>query len=118
MKAEEKKLLKRFRELSETDKQSLLKFAAFLQSDNSEEKTETISEPVLIAAKDGESVVGALKRLSASYPMLDKAIMLNQTSTLMTQHIMQGRHKVEVILELETVFAENYKKMKSGIQNQ
>jgi len=107
MKPVEKKLLNIYRKLDDEDKQTLEKFAAFLQS-NTDEKNTPTPEPVLIEPKQEETVVGALKRLSASYPMLDKSIMLNQTSTLMTQHVMQGRAKEEIIPELESVFSEQY----------
>ncbi len=113
MKPVEKKLLNHYRKLNDTDKQMLEKFAAFL-CDNAEANEEPVAEAVLIAAKPDESVVGALKRLSASYPMLDKPVMLNQTSSLMTQHIMQGREKAEVITELESVFAEQYRILKES----
>ncbi len=55
-----------------------------------------------------ESVVGAIKRLRTTYPMLDARKMLNQTSDLMTQHIMQGREATAVIDDLEMVFRTNY----------
>ena len=112
MKPAEKQLLSTYRKLGDTDKQALEKFATFLQT-NSVEESKPLPEPVLVEPKPNESVVGALKRLSGSYPMLDKSIMLNKTSSLMTQHIMQGRAKQEVILELELVFAEQYKALKN-----
>ena len=111
MKPEEKKLLNIYRKLSDTDQHVLEKFASFLRS-NTEEKQEPLPEPALVPAKPNETVVGALKRLSASYPMLEKSIMLNKTSTLMTQHIMQGRAKEEVILELELVFSDQFQELK------
>jgi hypothetical protein len=40
--------------------------------------------------------------------MVDRAKMLNETSTLMTQHIMHGRDAVEVINELEIMFRTRY----------
>lgn len=116
MKPVEKKLLNNYRKLNEADKQALEKFAAFLTA-NASEKTVPVAEVVLIEAKPNESVVAGLKRLSASYPMLDKSIMLNQTSSLMTQHIMQGREKTEVIAELELVFAEQYRVLKESVKN-
>lgn len=112
MKPVEKKLLNNYRKLNDEDKQSLEKFASFLLA-NSTEEAEPLAEAVMIKAKPDESVVAALKRLSASYPMLDKSIMLNETSSLMTQHIMQGREKTEVIAELEAVFAEQYLVLKN-----
>lgn len=112
MKPAEKKLLNVYRKLSDADKQAIEKFAAFLQV-NSEEADEPLAEPVLTQPKPNETVVGALKRLSASYPMLDKSIMLNETSSLMTQHVMQGRSKEEVIPELEVVFSQQYLVLKN-----
>jgi len=111
MKLVEKKLLNAYRKLNDADKQTLSKFAAFLEN-NSEVESQPLAIPVLVQAKPDETVVGALKRLSTSYPMLDKSIMLNKTSTLMTQHIIHGREKAQVIPELELVFAEQYDELK------
>lgn len=110
MKPQEKKLLNLFRNLSEKNRQTVLDFAEFLGSRN-EVRDEVIAEPVLIAAKEDETVVGALKRLSNSYPMLDKSKMLNDTSVLVAQHVVQGRKKQEVIRELEEVFAQHYQRL-------
>jgi hypothetical protein len=52
----------------------------------------------------------ALKRLSATYPMLDRKKLLDATSTLVMQHLVVGRGKVEVIDELEIVFRREYEK--------
>jgi len=112
MKADEKKLLQFYRNLVDDNKQTLLKFAEFLAQNQSTELDEQLPEPVLISPKENETVVGALKRLSASYPMLDKAKMLNETSTLMTQHVMHGRDKQEVISELEVLFETQYALLK------
>jgi hypothetical protein len=38
-----------------------------------------------------ESVVAAIKRLSKTYEMLDRGPMLNETSALMSAHVLQGR---------------------------
>ena len=43
--------------------------------------------------------------------MLDKAAMLNETSMLMTQHIMHGRAAADVIDELEDLFEQQYRKL-------
>jgi hypothetical protein len=42
--------------------------------------------------------------------MLDKAKLLNETSALMAQHVMQGRPAEEVIDELEIVFEMHYRR--------
>ena len=110
MKSEEKKIASLYRNLSESDRQSLMAFAEFLNS-RSVVVDEPVGEPLEIAAKDNESVVGALKRLAKMYPMLDKSKMLNDTSVLVSQHVIQGRAKVEVIKDLEDMFKEYYQRL-------
>jgi hypothetical protein len=111
MNKNEKQLLKHFRDLNDENKNALMRFAEFL-SQQVDTQAVLIEEPAVIEPKAGETVVGALKRLSASYFMLDKATMLNETSSIMAQHIMQGREKAEVIEELEVLFKTTYEKLK------
>ena len=61
-----------------------------------------------------ESVVQAVKRLSETYPMLDKGKMLGETADLVAQHIVQGRDAAEVIDELERVFRRFYDELMAG----
>ena len=70
-----------------------------------------IPAPLDIPRPAEESVVKAVKRLRATYPMLDARKLLNQTSDLMTQHVMQGREKTEVIEELEILFRSHYQQL-------
>lgn len=105
-----KRLLKLFRELSEEQQRTLLSFAEFLASQG-EQAPREIPEPEAIPRPEGESVVKAMKRLSATYHMLDKSKLLNETSALMAQHVMQGRPAEEVIDELEVVFEMHYKRV-------
>ena len=96
-----------FKKLSSQQQQTLLEFAEFLS-------TQIVKESLVkakpIPRPSDESVIAAIKRLSESYPMLDKAVMLDKTSILMTEHIMQGRDKTEVIDELETIFLNYYER--------
>ena len=69
-------------------------------------------KPEAIARPEGEKVVAAVKRLSKTYYMLDKKQMLGATSDLVTQHLLQGRDAVDVIDELESLFAQHYRKLK------
>lgn len=112
----EKKLLQQFRKLSEQQQKTLQDFAEFLVSreDSLEETPVKTQEPVAIPRPREESVVKAIKRLTATYPMLEKQKVLNQTSSLMAQHIMQGRPAVEVIDELEIIFKTQYEKITSA----
>lgn len=53
--------------------------------------------------------MGAIRRLSESYSMIDKSLLLTETSSLMTAHLMHGRDASDVIDELEVLFAEKHK---------
>lgn len=110
MTSEKQQLQRIFNQLPYEQQQTLLAFAQFLDSS-------VVKEPPLPAKplprQPNESVIAAIKRLAQSYPMLEKAKMLDETSRLMSEHIMQGRDKVEVINELEVVFLQYYKKFQS-----
>ncbi|WP_232199433.1 Crp/Fnr family transcriptional regulator [Thioalkalivibrio thiocyanodenitrificans] len=108
--AQGKELLRLFRDLPEEHRRTLLAFARFLAAEDVATPAE-IPEPEHIPRPDEESVVRAMKRLSASYHMLDKSKLLNETSALMAQHVMQGRPAQEVIDELEAVFEAHYRQM-------
>lgn len=107
MKQTEKKLLNFFRQLATEDAHSLLSYAEFLAARRVPEATEPLAVKHIERPAE-ESVIAAIKRLSASYPMLDKDKMLTETSSLMAQHIVQGRAADEVIDELELVFERHY----------
>ncbi|WP_019571184.1 hypothetical protein [Thioalkalivibrio sp. ALMg3] len=96
--------------LSTEDQASLLKFARFLEQESPAPAPEPVPEPEPIPRPESESVIKAMRRLSATYPMLDRSKLLNETSALMGQHVMQGRPAVEVIDELEGVFRAHYEK--------
>lgn len=105
--ADREKLLKCYDSLSSEDRSTLLKFARFLALDETDEdgaEAPLVLEPTRIPKPDNETVVGAIKRLSASYHMLDKSDLLTETSSLMTAHIMHGRKAEDVIEELEALF--------------
>jgi hypothetical protein len=113
VKSAEKKLLALFGQLDSSGQETLLAFAEFLVERGKAEQhvQESISEPDLIPRPENESVVAAIKRLSASYPMLDTPQLLNETSALMTKHVMQGMSANEVIDELEALFSRFYNEM-------
>lgn len=103
----DKKLLKMFRAMDSGSQEHLLSFAEYLAS-KSQAIEQDMGEPLLIAGADDESVIQAIKRLSQCYPMLEKSRLLNDTSALMTQHMLQGRERDDVISELEEIFANHY----------
>ena len=106
-----KRLIRLFERLSDRDRKTVLDFAEFLAA-RADDKPPGILEPKPIPRPAQESVVKAVQRLSASYFMLDKAELLNETSNLMAQHIMQGRATSEVIDELEVIFKKHYQKLR------
>ncbi|MEJ2686919.1 MAG: Crp/Fnr family transcriptional regulator [Gammaproteobacteria bacterium] len=123
----EERLVGLFRTLGAGDQATLLAFAEFLSSrsiglgstapapgdTDTAVQERTLPEPEPIPRPESESVVAAVKRLSRTYHMIEKRHMLNETSALVAQHVMQGRDAVEVIDELELVFQRRYEALKS-----
>lgn len=110
MKKSTKKLLAAYRQLPDEAAQQLLDFAEFLASRHTHQGSEALEIPLpeKIIRPDKESVVVAVKRLSATYPMINKDKLLDQTSSLVSQNMLQGRDTVEVIDELEIIFKKHY----------
>ncbi len=106
---DERRLLKLFRRLAPADRATLLAFAAFL-GERAEPATGggAPREPRHRPRPERETVVGAIKRLSLTYEMLDRGPMLEETSALMSAHVLQGRAAAEVIDEIEALFARRY----------
>lgn len=103
-----KNLLDIFEYLPDHDQQTLLDFAEFLKSRAPAVKSLMI-EVVDIARPDSESVIAAIKRLTETYPMIDRSSMFSDTSDLMMQHTLNGRSAVDVIDEMEILFARKLK---------
>jgi hypothetical protein len=105
-----RRLIKCLAQLSAADRDTLLAFADFLvQRTHSEPSPKSqFCAPVLLPRPSQETVIGALKRLSQTYPMLERNTLLNDTSSLMSAHVIQGRSAESVIDELETLFAQHY----------
>nr|VFK16326.1 MAG: hypothetical protein BECKLPF1236B_GA0070989_10933 [Candidatus Kentron sp. LPFa] len=117
MRAQTKELLRLFSRLPDDEKRTLLAFAEFLVGrldSGVAPEDDRIPEPVLTPGPENETVIGAIRRLSKSYPMLDKASMLNETSSLMAEHVLRGRPAPEVIHKLDAVFQRYYEKLKSS----
>lgn len=123
MPSQEERFLKILEQLSTNDQGTLMAFAEFLlvRSDNIQidiDVQETIITHVVPAPEDiprpeKENVVVAIKRLSATYPMINKQTMLDKVSPLMSQHVMEGRDANEVIDDLEEIFRKRYEEMVS-----
>lgn len=115
MTAEERRLLHLFRALSEGKRAGLLDYAEFLLARAPTEAAPVSQMPQDIARPAQESVVKAIKRLRATYPMLDRAKLIHETSALMSQHLMQGRAASEVINDLEALFQTHYQSLQNPL---
>ncbi len=107
-KPRERRLLRLFGQLSRQNQDTLVAFAEFLSMREEPARPAAPPPPNVAPRPAKETVVGAIKRLSAGYSMLDRAQMLNQTSSLMAQHVMHGRAAADVIDELEKMFEAHY----------
>jgi len=114
---EQQRLLKLFRELPEAGRESLLSFAEFLvhREAGSTSPRPAAAEPANIPRPESESVVAAIRRLSSTFPMVDKDALLHEAADLMSAHVVKGRPAVEVIDELEVVFRRHYERVKSVV---
>lgn len=111
----ERKLLKLFKALDGSKQETLLSFAEFLKSQSGDQlgldqevDDQAINKPLDIARPDNESVIKAIKRLSETYPMVNKDNILHPISDLMTAHMLQGKAAEPIIDELEIVFLKEY----------
>ncbi len=97
-----------FEDLPEKDQSTLSEFAEFLKS-RAPQPVSKIKEPLGLSRPEEESVVAAIKRLKKNYPMVSQKTMLNETSELMMQHMMQGKSAFDVINDLEALFEGRFK---------
>ena len=115
---EERKLCKIYKQLNDADRHALLSFADFLNQQEASTGNETpksrSSEPLDIPRPKKESVIKAIRRLTSTYPMIDKEGIFEKISALMTEHIMTGRAADDVIDELEEIFLQQYKALTNG----
>ena len=108
-------LISLFESLDDERKQSLSDFADFLLAKFGPVIKE-VPPPNDILRPDKETVVGAVKRLKETYHMVESMSVFSAASALMTDHMVKGRDLVEVIDEMEALFAEEYKKLVSSIE--
>jgi hypothetical protein len=116
----QQQLLRLFDRLDEQNRETLLAFAEFLGARESTAEEiqgdSPIQSPRAIERPQQESVVKAIKRLSETYYMLERELLLDQTSSLMMSHVMQGRDAVSVIDELENIFQEHYQRYLQALE--
>ena len=104
---QEQRLLQCFKNLDAAQRQNLLDYAEYLLQKHPPPEPQSL-DPLSIPRPVQETVIGAIKRLRDTYPMIDATALLNETSSLMAQHLMQGRATQVVIDELETLFAQRF----------
>lgn len=114
MKRDEKDLLRIFRALPPEQQDTLFTFAEFLAT-RAVDTPREIGDPESIPRPAEEKVVHAIKRLRATYPMLDHSKMLHEISEYMTQHLVMGKPAGEVIDALETVFRKHYEVLRDTV---
>ncbi len=110
LRGDERRLVRNFRSLGEEDRITLLKFSEFLEGQSHPDPggEPKLLEPEPLPRPERESVVGAIKRLSRGYHMLERGAMLTETSSLMSGHVLNGRPAAQVIDDLEALFARRY----------
>lgn len=113
MSAGSKRLLDLFGQLAEEQQETLLAFAEFLVARPDLADEPEPSEPRPIERPAEETVVMAIRRLTRTYPMLDRRKLFGEASRFMTEHALAGRPANEVIDELEAVFARHYERMRN-----
>ncbi len=116
---QERQIIKIFKSLDVANQEALLAFGEVLQTRESTSNYDNqpvdviVSEPIDIPRPEEESVIKAIKRLSATYPMVDKETILHPISNLMTSHMIQGRKAPEVIDDLQALFLGEYESLKN-----
>jgi len=110
------KLIQTFTQLSDQDQAAVLAFAEFLRQRAPKSRAPQVIEPPKpLDAPPDESVIKAIKRLSETYFMVDRGNMLNETSNLMTAHMISGKPAVDVIRELTVLFEQQYQQYVEAI---
>lgn len=104
----EKQLLEHFRGLDESQQHTVLDFTEFLAMRGKPGAPLALPVPLDIPRPEQESVIKAIKRLRATYPMLEPGKLLNDTSTQMSRHMVQGEAAETVIDDLERMFRRHY----------
>jgi hypothetical protein len=100
----EAQLLRAWRRLDRERRGALVEFAEFLAARGEVPR----SAHVATLRPRHETVVHAVRRLNASYPMLERAKLLQPVGDLLSQHLVDGRAQVAVIDDLEALYAAAY----------
>ena len=111
---EQRRLLRLYSRLDDQRRASLEAFAEFLLQQQEqtgpalEAESAAPRKPEDIPRPQEESVVAAMRRLTKTFPMIDRDALLDRATSLMTAHMLQGQPADQVIDELEVLFQEHY----------
>jgi len=112
----EKRILAAFERLSEDQQRQVVDYAEFLGSragDAAEAPSPASAaepeSPQPVEKDPDEGPVQAIKRLRATYPMLDPSKLLDETTTIMSRRYLQDKPEGEVIEEIEETFERHYR---------
>ncbi|WP_457667992.1 hypothetical protein [Thiolapillus sp.] len=111
---EQRRLLRLYSRLDDQRRASLEAFAEFLLQQQEqtgpalEAESAVPRKPEDIPRPQEESVVAAMRRLTKTFPMIDRDALLDRATSLMTAHMLQGQPADQVIDELEVLFQEHY----------
>ncbi|MEF8792756.1 hypothetical protein [Thiohalorhabdus sp.] len=119
----EKRILAALERLPEDQQRQLVDYAEFLVGRSSGDPLGGSGQPAAQPAEPAgpqapepvepepdEGPVKAIKRLRATYPMLDAKDLLDETTTIMSKRYLQGKPEGEVIEELEETFERHYRR--------
>lgn len=98
-------------QLDDDNRNALLSYAEFLLSRQPPLQRPPPPAPLDIPRPANETVVAAIRRLRETYPMIARARVFQQSSALMSEHILAGREVNEVIDELDALFAKEYQSL-------
>ena len=113
----EKRILAAFEGLSEEQQAQVVDYAEFLAARGGGGAPAPAApavpaepeEPQPVEKDPEEGPVQAIKRLRASYHMLDPTKLLDETTTIMSRRYLQDKPEGEVIEEIEEVFERHYR---------
>ena len=118
--SQQDRLLEIYGALPETERHALLSYAEFLGSRNDvsvaaeseasspDADDEIVARPLDYPRPAKESVVAAIRRLSKTYPMINTDHLMDETSIVMSSHLMKGVSAPQAIDELEALFYRHY----------
>jgi len=94
--------------MDQSGQECLMEYAEFLGARRGKAIGPIVTERQHITRPEQETVIASIKRLRATYPMLDTEKLLHETASFMMQHMIHGRSAKDVIDELEIHFQTEY----------